>query len=1179
MIAFCFLGRMEMRLTLLAILYMAASITTGAQTNGEHNTPGSPINANSMAPAKRMAASQPNSRTQVTGERMASPNISRSTKARVVDNYGKLPMRFEANQGQTDSNVKFLVRGLGYRLFLTGNDALVALKKPLPISTSAMPPADRGVSTLLRMRLSGANTNATVVGVDKLAGQSNYFVGNDPKQWRTQVPEYASVRYERIYPGIDLIYHGNQSQLEYDFVAAPGADVSTITMEVTTLQPDLEGNETRDEVPARLDSEGNLVLDAEDGQVMLHKPVVYQTDSRKRMGRIYVDARYVVRCGNRVSFEVGTYDPSKALIIDPILSYSTYLGGSQDDLGNAITVDSLGSVYLTGGTTSADFPVTSGVLQTKYGGADGGYQSVNGDIFVTKLSPDGSSLIWSTYIGGSGDDNAYGIVVDGTGVYLTGGTNSSDYPVTSGAYQPSSGGLTDVFVTKLDPTGSKLLYSTHIGVGGEGIRGFGIAVDGGGNAYVAGGAGPGFPTTAGAFQTASIAFTSGFVMKLNPTGTAAGFSTFLSGGNSGDVDYAESIAVDKNGNAYVTGYAGSSTFPVTSGAFRSSNAGAHDAFFTELNATGTTLLYSTYLGGTGNDEGFRIAVDGSGMAYIAGVTASSDFPTTSGAFQMVFGGGSTDAFIAKLDPTKSGSSSLVYSTYLGGSGDDDLIAFPWGILAVDNLGNAYITGGTTSTDFPTVHPVQATSGGGYDAYVAKLNPTGSALIYSTYMGGSGDDIGRGIAVDSNGNAYVTGQTSSSNFSVTANAYQKVFGGSSDAFVAKVVPIAFVSATSLTYVNQAVGSKSPGQTFTLTNEQNTALNIAIATSGDFAETDTCGTSLAASLSCTISVTFAPTLPLTRTGSVTITDNAANSPQTVMLSGVGVGPAVSFGANSFNVGSQLVTTSSSAQMVTLTNSGNAPLTISSIGIGGSNSGDFTQTNTCPASNAALDANVSCTISVTFTPAAPGSRAGSVTVADNAAGTPQSLGLVGTGTDFSIAAASGANCPSGGNCSTAATIKAGQTATYNLQVTPNDGFSGTVTLTCTGAPMSSTCSLSPASVAVSGSTGAAFVVSVSNTSSVMILPFGKVPGTPRIPAVFSAMALLLSLLACWLVRRSGLASSRLVQVAAPLALVVCAATWLLASGCGGGSAPPTNATLTITGTSSGVTRTEPVTITVNH
>jgi len=652
----------------------------------------------------------------------------------------------------------------------------------------------------------------------------------------------------------------------------------------------------------------------------------------------------------------------------------------------------------------------------------------------------------------------------------------------------------------------------------------------------------------------------------------------LSGGNSADVDYAESIAVDKNGSAYITGYAGSSTFPVTAGAFQSHNAGTHDAFVTVLNASGTALLYSTYLGGSGNDEGFRIAVDSDGMAYIAGMTASSSFPTSTGAFQAAYGGGASDAFIAKLDPTKSGPASLVYATYLGGSGDDNLIAFPWGILAVDNLGNAYVTGGTTSTDFPTVDPVQAHLGGGYDAYVAKINSTGTALIYSTYLGGSGDDIGRGIAVDSNGNAYVTGQTSSTNFSVTANSYQKVFGGSSDAFVTKLVPVAFVTPTSLTFASQAVGSTSAAQTFTLTNEQNTALNLAITTVGDFAETDTCGSSLGPDLSCTVSVTFVPTFPLTRTGSVTITDNAANSPQTVTLSGTGMGPAVSFGQNSFSVGSQLVTTNSLAQLVSLTNTGNAPLTISSIGIGGTNSGDFTQTNNCPGSNATLAANASCTISLIFTPAAAGSRTASVTVADNAADTPQSLSLVGTGTDFSIAAAIGASCPSGGNCSTSATIKAGQTATYNLQVTPSSEFSGTVALTCAGAPRSATCSVSPATVAVNGTSGSAFVVSVSNTSHVWVIPLIHVPGIPGFPVAFGALALL-CLFASLLIARSGLASKLIVRVAAPVGLAVFAATWLAISGCGGRPAPPTNATLTITGTSSSVTRTLPVNITVNH
>jgi beta-propeller repeat-containing protein/centrosomal CEP192-like protein len=1152
-------------------------------------------------------ATTPNRKsTGIAGTKRVMPAVAvePTSKARVIESFGKLPLSFEANQGQADQQVKFLSRGHGYRLFLTANEAVLALKSTSAIAAPSMDqkPQFKDLllspkayaeehenqtarpqplpSTTVRMKLVGANRKASVIGLDELPGKSNYFVGKDPKKWRQNVSTYAKVRYKNVYPGVDLIYHGNRSQLEYDFVAAPGTDVSTITMEVEALHAIQEKSETAGEIPIRINSNGNLILDAKDGQIILHKPVAYQNlDSRRRMGKTYVDARYVVKGKNRIGLEVGAYDAGEALIIDPILSYSTYLGGSLDDFGTAVAVDGSGSAYVTGGTTSTDFPITSGVYQSTYAGADGGYQGVSGDIFVTKLSPDGASILWSTYIGGSGDDNSYSIAVDPTGVYLTGGTNSSDYPVTSGAWRPTTGvGLTDVFVTKLDPTGSALLYSTHIGVSGEGIRGFSIAVDGGGNAYVAGGAGPGFPTTAGAFQTSSFAFSSGFVMKLNPSGSAAVYSTFLSGGNFSDVDYAESVAVDQSGNAYATGYAGSSTFPITAGAFQNSNAGAPDAFVTVLNSSGSALLYSTYLGGTGSDQGSRIAVDPSGMAYVTGATASINFPTTSGAFQTVYGGGNTDAFIAKFDTTKSGSASLVYSTYLGGSGDDNGQPLPPENLAVDDLGNAYVTGGTSSTDFPTVHPVQATLVGGYDAYIAKLNASGSALVYSTYLGGSGDDIGRGIAVDSGGNVYVTGQTTSSDFSVTSNSFQSAFGGSTDAFVTKLVPIAFVAPTSLTFPSLAVGSTSAAQTFTVTNEQNTALNLAITTTGDFAETDTCGTSLGPNLSCTVSVTFVPTFPLTRTGSVTITDNAVNSPQTVMLSGIGVGPAVIFGQNSFSVGTQLITTSSPAQMVSLTNAGNAPLTISSIGIGGTNSGDFSQTNTCPASGATLAANASCSINLIFTPSDTGSRTASVTVADNAPGTPQSLGLVGTGTDFAIAAASGTNCPVGGNCLTAATIKSGQSARYDLQVTPNSGFNGTVALTCTGAPMSSTCSVSPASVTVNGSTGSAFMVTVSNASSAMLIPFVYGPSAPRFPVAVAAFVPLF-LLASKLILRINLSHRRLVRVLATVGLAIFMATWLLLSGCGGGAAPPTNATLTITGASGGLNRTLPLSLTVNH
>jgi Beta-propeller repeat len=1138
-----------------------------------------------------------------------------AARARLVETYGKLPLRFEVNQGQADREVKFVSRGRGYSVFLTGSEAVLALRAPSAMAATTVGEnlelngllfgpdgfgrarASRNqrpqslAASAVHMKLVGANSQAPVAGLDELSGKSNYFVGNDPEKWRTNVSTYAKVRYKGVYPGVDLVYHGNQGQLEYDLVVAPGADPRVITLEVKPQHSGLErlrGQTGRD---AWIDADGNLVLPTEGGEVRFHKPMVYQLISGKatsgkatsgkalsaRTSRNYIESRYVLRDEDRVGFEVAAYDADKALIIDPVLSYSSYLGGRMDDFGNAITVDSDGNIYVTGGTTSANFFTTPSAYQVIYAGdMNGGYQSVVGDVFVTKLNPSGSAVVYSTYLGGAGGDNAYAIAVDAAkNVYLTGGTNSLDFPVTPvGVYRPTSGvGLNDVFVTKLNASGSALVYSTHIGVGGEGIRGFGIDVDSAGNAYVAGGCGPGFPTTPGAFQTGSSAFSSAFVMKLNPSGTAAVYSTFLSGGG---IDYANSLAVDKNGNAYVTGYASSASFPTTSGGFQTVLGGGVDAFVTVVNPAGSGLVYSTFLGGTGNEDGRRIAVDSFGMAYVAGVTSSSNFPTTSGAFQTAYGGGNADAFIAKLDPAKSGPASLIYSTYLGGSGDENAANFPRGVLAVDNAGNAHVTGTTTSTDFPTVNSIQPGPVGGFHAYVAKLNAAGSKLIYSTYLGGSGGDRGHGIYVDSGGNAFVTGQTWSLDFPLTSNAFQPAPGGSSDAFVVKIIPVASLSPAKLTFANLAVGGTSGAQVIVLTNERNTPLNIAnISASGDFAQTNICGTSLGAGLTCNISVTFSPTAPLNRTGSITVTDDASNSPQMVALNGIGVGPAVTFGGGP--LGGQLVGTSSAGQAISLTNSGNAPLTISSIAISGTNSGDFAQTNTCPASNATLAANANCTISVSFTPAVTGNRAASITVTDNAPGSPHSFSLTGTGTDFSLAAAAGSNCPSGGNCSTSATISAGQMASYNLQITPNSGFNGAVALACTGAPGGATCSISPPSLPANGPY--AFVVMVTNTSNVLVAPPLQMPHIPALPMAYAALVLLF-LLAVTLLLRAGFASDHPKRVfTTATALLVLGL--LHASGCGGGRTvqPPSNATLTISGVSAGVSRTASLSLTVNH
>ncbi len=434
---------------------------------------------------------------------------------------------------------------------------------------------------------------------------------------------------------------------------------------------------------------------------------------------------------DEVGFQMGAYDASLPLTIDPVLVYSTYLGGVGNDNVPAISVDGSGNAYIIGTTDSNNFPTTNGAYQTNFSGKG---------VFVAKLNATGTGLIYSTYLGGNDDVNfGNAIAVDGAGnAYITGYTQSSNFPTTNGALQTThsnDGGKGDAFVTKLNATGSLLIYSTYLG-GNFYDNGQAIAVDGSGDAYITGSTGStNFPTTTGAYQTS---YASTFITKLNPTGTALIYSTFL-GGNSGNVAYG--VAVDDSGNAYVTGSTGMD-FPTTTGAFQTSHAnnagGGDDAFISKLNPTGTALLYSTFLGGTGEDVGQSVAVDGSGNAYVTGYTSSTKFPVTTGAYETNLGGGNISAFVTKLNAA---GTSLIYSTYLAGNGRE----YGYGI-AVDGNGDAYVTGQTSSTNFPITSGAFQTShasdGGADDAFVTKLNPTGTALMYSTYLGGDGEDIGR-----------------------------------------------------------------------------------------------------------------------------------------------------------------------------------------------------------------------------------------------------------------------------------------------------------------------------------------------------------------------------------------------------------------------------------------------------
>ncbi len=723
-----------------------------------------------------------------------------ASQAKVIENYGKLPLSFEANHGQTDGQVKFLSRTNGYTLFLTGDEAILALRGnkartaapkgvtgsgEFPVSLRRYPDTKQSspetvAGGALRMKLRNANTAAKVTGVDEQAGKTNYFIGNDPKEWRTNVPTYAKVKYEGIYSGIDLVYYGNQRQLEYDFIVAPGADPGRIAFDISGAKR------------IRRDAKGELVFKVGEDEMRWHQPVVYQEKNGRRQP---IDARYAVSGTDRVTFELAKYDPSRTLYIDPLI-YSTYLGGSGDDDGNGIAVDSTGSAYITGQTASTNFPTTN-AFQPASGGSY--------DAFVTKLNPAGSAMVFSTYLGGTSVDYGYGIAVDSAGdAYVAGNTASIDFPTMNPLQAANAGGL-DVFVTVLNPTGSALIYSTYLGGSGDDL-GLAIALDSSDDAYVTGSTlSADFPTynpLQGTYA-GSANNSNAFVAEINSSGTALVYSTYL-GGNG--PDSGNGIAVDSAGNAYVAGQTLSPNFP-TMNPYQSTDQGQSSAFVSKIGAGGAALAYSTYLGGSGYDLAYAIAVDSSGDAYVAGSTGSTNFPIMN-PLQRVYGGGAFDAFITEFNPA---GSALIYSTYLGGKLEDDGNG-----IAVDSSGNVYLTGYTVSTNFPLQNPFQKRLAGAGDVFVSKISANGAALTYSSYLGGSGDDTGAGIAVDSSGYAYVTGNTGSTNFP-TENPVQPAYGGGpNDAFVTKIDVRAATTTTLSSSPNPSVYGQAVILTATVTS---------------------------------------------------------------------------------------------------------------------------------------------------------------------------------------------------------------------------------------------------------------------------------------------------------------------------------------------------------------------------
>jgi hypothetical protein len=687
---------------------------------------------------------------------LASPPARTATPAPPAarDVLAGLPLAFEPGP---DSG--FVARGPGYSVTLDQAGAAVRLDRPSP--------AD------LALRPVGGSA-AALVGGDLLPGTASHLVGDDPASWRTGLPTYGTVAMRGVWPGVDVVWHGNARRLEHDVVVAPGADPAVAVFDVPGARR------------LTIDGRGDLVVDLGPGAppARLDRPVVYQDGGGTRRR---VDGELVLRGPNQVGFRVGAYDTGRPLVIDPTLVSSTYLGGAGTDTAYGVAVDRAGNTYVTGSTDSADFPTArplQGAISQEPGTPAG---SAKPDVFVAKLNPAGDALVWSTYLGGRGRDTGYGVAVGADGaVYVAGVTESADFPRNKAVKDTYGGGPSDAFVTKLNASGTGLEWSTFLGgKDTDGARG--IAVDGSGNAYVTGAtSSTDFPSVSplqGAAPRADDV--DAFVAKLAADGSALAFSTRLGGAND---DHGLAVAVDGTGSAYITGDTRSPGFPTvrpfqaSSGASANGVAGSFtDAFVSKLNPSGSALAYSTFLGGSDSDQGTGIAVDSSGAAYVVGNTNSPNFPTAN-ALQPRKAEGDTDAFVSKLDPQ---GGTLVYSTYVGGTGADGATA-----VALDPSGSAFVAGTTGSSNLPTVKPVQPVKGGGFaDGFVMKLTPAGTGSQFTTYLGGHDEDQVSGIAVDGTGVSHVVGMTGSADFPTArpVQAARSAPGTGPDAFVVSVSP--------------------------------------------------------------------------------------------------------------------------------------------------------------------------------------------------------------------------------------------------------------------------------------------------------------------------------------------------------------------------------------------------------
>jgi hypothetical protein len=941
-------------------------------------------------------------------------DTAQTPPARLIRSYAEFPLMFEANQGQlNDTRVKFLSHGPGYSVSLSPDAVALTLAAP---ATSLIASGARLLGALTKrpvartsvtLQLSGANALAKMDPLEQQETKTNYFIGSDPARWHPGVRNFRRVRAHNVYPGIDLLFSGTQQQLEYDFVVAPNADPRTITLKINGAQKTF------------IEENGDLVLRTVRGDVLMRRPRIYQERDGETIG---IEGGYHLSRGSEIGFRIGPYDRSRELVIDPILSYSLALGtGPSNDrfldaaLPFGITTDSSGNVYVSGTTCAANFPVTPGGA----GAVDDGTDQACHDAFVTKIHPSGSSLLYSTVIGGSSRDGAARLALDSTGAaFITGLTQSDNFPTTANAYDRTfSGGMCflttcpDAFVAKLSPDGSQLVYSTYLG-GSNIDLGVGIAVNTAGNAFVTGVTfSADFPTMGNVIQDTFGGDHDAVITALSADGSALLFSTYF-GGNDGDTGMG--IALDGSGNVYVAGGSGSSNFQVTVG---SGTALVDDVFVMKISGSGD-LQYSRLLGGANRDFATNVVVDSSGAAYLVGSTNSGDFPVTNGALQTSYGGGSTrcfaltidcgDAFIAKLDR----SAAVVWSTFLGGEYDDGALS-----IALDGTNSLWITGDTNSTGdadprFPLTIDTYATSG---TTLVSNISADGSQLLFSTLLNPGSEGIGTGITVDSAGNVYATGQAGVP--ATTAGVYSISSTDPVTGYVVKLVPgtarpAVQLSATALAFPPdfsgaQALGSTSPPQAVILTNTGNAPLFLSFefTQAGSFApppsgfsETDDCGSVVAAGASCTIQVTFHPLSLSEFQASLLIHDNAPDGPHSIALFGLPGSPELLITPELADFGGQTPGTTSSTAFVELKDLSLVPFSVSGVSFTGANASDFTLVaNTCATSS------TRCFIGITFRPGSTGPRTATAIVTDSEPGSPHTIALTGEGTNGPIASLS--------------------------------------------------------------------------------------------------------------------------------------------------------------------------------